>query len=206
MLFGIPLTATHYVTDDITNTAILDAVSGWHLNVAATPYFGTYIDKVSFVRSEAEVSTYVPLNPARTFVLAGRLKLGSIVGSSTDHIPADRRFYAGGGGSIRGIGYQLAGPIDAAGNPSGGRSLIEGSIETRFRVTTSIGLVPFVDAGSVSTSSLPGKDLSLRVAAGLGARYYTGVGPLRLDVAVPLNKRPGVDKGFQFYLSFGQAF
>ena len=64
----------------------------------------------------------------------------------------------------------------------------------------------FVDAGSVSSSSLPGQGMSMRVAAGLGLRYYTGVGPLRVDFALPLNKRPGVDKSFQFYLSFGQAF
>src|SRR6185503_11283270 len=113
-------------------------------------------------------------------------------------IPADRRFYSGGGGSIRGYGYQLVSPLDGSGKPVGGRSVIETSLEARFRLTRTIGLVPFIDAGSVSNSSIPGKDVSIRTAAGLGLRYYTSVGPLRADFAMPLNKRPGIDDGFQF--------
>jgi translocation and assembly module TamA len=148
----------------------------------------------------------LPLNALQTTVFAARLKVGSIIGSATERIPADRRFYAGGGGSIRGFGYQLVSPLDANGAPTGGRSLIETSIEARLRVTRTIGVVPFIDAGSVSSSSLPGQGVSMRVAGGVGLRYYTGVGPLRADFAVPINKRAGVDKGFQFYLSFGQAF
>jgi translocation and assembly module TamA len=214
LLGSLPITATRFVSDDIdinesalvTDTAIINATRGWRLSVAVTPYVGTYISSVFFLRSEAEGSVYIPLNGPETFVLAARLKLGSIVGSATERVPADRRFYAGGGGSIRGFGYQLVGPVDSLGKPIGGRSLIETSLEARFRVTNTIGLVPFVDAGSVSTSSLPGSGVVMRVAAGLGARYYTGVGPLRVDVAFPINKRRGIDKGFQFYLSFGQAF
>ena len=206
LLFGLPLTATRYVTDDIYETAFIDATKGWRFAAIVTPYVGSYVGPARFVRSEVEGDVYIPMNALQTFVLAGRLKIGSIIGSTTERIPADRRFYAGGGGSIRGYGYQLVSPLDVNGDPTGGRSLIESSLEARVKVTRTIGVVPFVDAGSVSSSSLPGQGMSLRVAAGLGLRYYTGVGPLRVDFALPLNKRPGVDKGFQFYLSFGQAF
>jgi translocation and assembly module TamA len=206
LLFGVPLTAVRHVSDDIADTAVVDATRGWRLAVAVTPYRGTYLDSVTFVRMEAEGDAYVPLDRAERIVLAGRLKLGSIVGAATARIPADRRFYGGGGGSVRGYGFQLVGPLDASGQPTGGRSLIETGIEARLRVSRSIGLVPFVDAGSVADAVIPGRDATLRTAVGLGLRYFTGVGPLRLDVAVPLDKRPGVDKGFQFYLSFGQAF
>lgn len=206
LLFGIPLTATRYVTDDIYETAFIDATKGWRFAAVVTPYVGSYVGSARFVRSEVEGDVYVPLNALQTTVIAARLKIGSIIGSTTERIPADRRFYAGGGGSIRGFGYQLVSPLDAAGDPTGGRSLIETSLEARVRVTQTIGVVPFVDAGSVSSSSLPGQGMSMRVAAGLGLRYYTGVGPLRVDFAMPINKRPGIDKGFQFYISFGQAF
>jgi translocation and assembly module TamA len=137
-------------------------------------------------------------------VLAARLKVGTIVGAG--NVPPDKRFYAGGGGSVRGFGYQLVSPLAADGTPIGGRGLLESSLEMRIRLTDTIGVVPFVDAGSVSPTSLPGRDARIAVGAGIGARYYTGVGPLRVDFAMPVNPRGGIDKGFQFYLSFGQAF
>ncbi len=208
LLLGLPLAATRYVSgeDITTQRSLIDSNNGWRLSLAVTPYTGTYNDKVTFVRSEAEGDIYVPINALRTTVIAARLKLGSIAGSATDNIPADRRFYAGGGGSIRGYGYQLVSPLDASGKPVGGRSLIETSLEARFRFTNTLGLVPFVDAGSVSNSSIPGKDVSLRAAVGLGLRYYTSVGPLRVDLATPIAKRQGIDNTIQFYISFGQAF
>ena len=121
-------------------------------------------------------------------------------------IAPSRRFYAGGGGSVRGYGYQDLGPRDPVFNdPIGGRSLIEGSFEARIKVTDTIGIVPFVDAGTAFESSFPDFDEQIRVAAGLGLRYYTAIGPIRLDVAVPVNPRPG-DPAAAFYISLGQAF
>ena len=201
-LGGLPLTATWTTTDPLTP---LDPTQGWRVSVAATPFGGDFDGSVFFFKSEAQASVYVPFDGVRT-VLAARVKAGSIVGESTDNIPANRRFYGGGGGSIRGYGYQLVSPLAADNTPTGGRSLLEGSLEARYRITSSIGVVPFIDAGMTSRSSIPGADGQVRVAAGVGARYYTPVGPMRVDVAVPLNRRPGVDKGFQFYISFGQAF
>ncbi len=200
-LAGLPLSAIYDASDDV-----LDPTRGWKVSVGLTPYAGAFDGSVAFVKSEAEGDIYVPFDERRRYVFAARLAVGSLVGSATDQIPANRRFYAGGGGSIRGFGYQLVGPLDAENEPTGGRSVIEASIEARLRVTDTIGVVPFVDAGVVSLSSLPGDGGRLRTAAGIGGRYYTAVGPLRLDIAVPLNRRPGVDNSFQFYISFGQAF
>lgn len=201
-LAGLPLGVTRAVDERI----LIEMTRGWRLRVNVIPYVGCYVGTATFVHLETEVNGYFPVMRNDRLVLAGRLKLGSLLGENTDDIPANKRFFAGGGGSIRGFGYQLVGPLDAENKPMGGRALIETSMEARFRITDTIGIVPFIDAGMVSRHGLPGQDGDIRLGAGLGARYYTGAGPLRVDVALPLNKRAGVDKSFQFYVSFGQAF
>jgi translocation and assembly module TamA len=138
------------------------------------------------------------------FVAAGRAAIGSIVGASLQEVPADRRFYAGGGGSVRGYAYQGIGPKAADGQPIGGLSWFETSIEMRYRVTDTIGIVPFVDAGTVSTKQFP-DFADVKVGAGVGLRYITPFGPLRVDAAVPLNRGPG-DPRFGIYAGIGQAF
>lgn len=207
-LAGLPLTVVR--TPGIATRSIaaffVDQTEGWRLTAAATPYMGEYRGRATFLRSEVEGDYYLPFDQRQWTVLAARLKLGTIVGSGIAHIPVDKRFYAGGGGSVRGFGYQLVSPVDADGTPLGGRGLMESSLEMRFRIMDSVGIVPFIDAGGVSPSPVPGKDTRFAVGAGIGVRYYTGVGPLRVDFALPVNPRPGIDKGFQFYLSFGQAF
>ena len=105
---------------------------------------------------------------------------------------------------MRGYGYQRAGPIDASNVPIGGRSSLEFGAELRARVTETIGIVPFFDAGNVFASNFPER-ASLLYSVGLGARYYTAIGPIRLDLAFPLKKRPG-DSIVQVYISIGQAF
>jgi translocation and assembly module TamA len=202
-LAGLPITATWTTTDPLTP---LDPVQGWRIALSTTPYAGAFGGSVAFLKSEAQGSVYVPLDYTAKTVIAARLKVGSIVGEPTNDIPANRRFYGGGGGSIRGYGYQLVSPLAPDLTPTGGRSLIEASLEARYHITDTIGIVPFVDAGMASLSSVPGADAKFFSAVGLGGRYYTPVGPLRVDVAMPLNRRAGVDKAFQFYVSFGQAF
>jgi translocation and assembly module TamA len=136
--------------------------------------------------------------------LAERLNLGSIAGAGLQDVPADRRFYAGGGGSVRGYAYQGIGPKDDDGNPIGGLSLFEASLEMRAAVTDKIGIVPFIDAGSVSEKEIP--DFSdVKVGAGVGLRYITPFGPLRIDAALPLNRERG-DPRFGIYAGIGQAF
>ncbi|MBX7200527.1 MAG: BamA/TamA family outer membrane protein [Rhodospirillaceae bacterium] len=207
-LAGLPLTVvrTPGIATRSISTFFVDQTEGWRLTASATPYIGEYRGRATFLRTEAEGDYYIPFDERQWTVLAARLKAGTIVGSGIAHVPVDKRFYAGGGGSVRGFGYQLVSPVDADGTPLGGRGLLESSLEMRFRIMDTVGVVPFIDAGGVSPSPVPGKDTRFAVGTGIGVRYYTDVGPLRVDFALPVNPRAGIDKGFQFYLSFGQAF
>jgi translocation and assembly module TamA len=203
LLFGLPGTLTRDTRDDP-----LDPTEGTRLELAATPYLATLDETSPFLRASVGASAYLSLDDADRFVLAGRARLGSIVGSETEEVPASKRFFAGGGGSVRGFPFEAVGPLDRQDDPLGGRGLLELGLELRVKITDSIGLVPFVDAGNVYDTPYPdpGVDTPLRYAAGLGVRYFTGIGPLRLDVAVPINDRAGVDNAFEFYISLGQAF
>ena len=130
-------------------------------------------------------------------VLALRGSVGAMGGASRDDIPADERFYAGGGGSIRGIGFQLAGPLDDDDKPLGGRSVVEGSVELRTRFANDFGFAVFLDAGTVDTTVFPSFEDRVLFGAGPSFRYFTPVGPLRLDIGFPLNPRGGVDDPYQ---------
>jgi translocation and assembly module TamA len=202
ILGSIPATIAYRNVD-----SELDPTSGFRLDLLLTPFFGQSNDKpVAFHATEVEVAGHYPVDTERRFVLATRTRVGSIVGASLADIPPNRRFYAGGGGSIRGYEYQKVGPLDAAGDPIGGRSRIEVSAEVRVRVWREIGVVPFIAGGQVYESVYPDFSESFQWAAGLGLRYHTVVGPLRLDVAFPINRRAGIDDSFQIYISLGQAF
>jgi translocation and assembly module TamA len=153
----------------------------------------------------SSASSYVNLAGKGDLVLAGRVGFANAFGSNLDDIPADRRLYAGGGGSIRGFKYRSISPEDSDGNLTGGRSALTGSVELRYRFLGDFGLVPFFDAGTVSRSAMPKFDEPIRYAVGLGLRYYTSFGPIRADVAMPLNRRHDDDL-VAFYVSIGQAF
>lgn len=181
----------------------LDPTSGWRVTASAQPTAVAGEDTVLFLRTEGEVSGYLPLQEAKT-VLAGRVKLGSIIGGEELTVPADRLFYSGGGGSVRGYEYQGVGPRLPDNTPRGGLSLFETSLEVRRKVFGSFQGVAFVDAGAVGFDETP--DFSaLRYAAGVGVRYLLPFGPIRADIAIPLDKREG-DPSFQVYVSLGQAF
>ena len=183
----------------------LDPHKGWHLKASIEPFYDMLGESDPFTKIEAGARTYFNLIEDPDLVLALRANIGSIVGASTANVPATERFYAGGGGSIRGFGYQEVGPFDDDGDPSGGRSLLTGSTELRLKFTDTIGGVAFVDAGSVSEESTINTD-NLSVGAGVGIRYYTNFGPLRFDIATPLNQKDNLDQNYQFYISIGQAF
>jgi len=132
------------------------------------------------------------------------VRFGTILGSTVDQIAPSRRFYAGGGASVRGYGYQAIGPrYGEDEDPVGGKSLAEFSLEGRIRFGN-FGVVPFVDAGNISTSFLP-RFRDLRIGAGMGVRYYSNFGPIRVDVGTPLNPQSG-DPKIAVYVSLGQAF
>ncbi len=181
----------------------LDPTQGWRITFDVQPTAVTGDDSLAFLRAVGQVTTYVPLSSDGGSVIAGRLRLGSILGGD-DRVPSDRRFYSGGGGSVRGFEYQGVGPRFPNGTPVGGSSLFETSIEYRRRIRGNLGMAVFVDAGSVGGEPAP--DFSdIRYAVGAGVRYHLPFGPIRADVAVPLNPRDG-DAGFQIYISIGQAF
>jgi len=181
----------------------LNPTRGWRAEARLEPTIVTGEDGLIYTRAQAQVSAYLPLDSGGDTVLAGRGRLGSIVGGRTSSVPAFDRFYAGGGGSVRGYAYQAVGPRYGDGQPQGGLSLFEASTEVR-RDFGRFGAVAFVDAGSVATSVNPDfKDV--RFAVGLGLRYNLPFAPLRVDVARPL-QRPKGDAPFQIYVSIGQAF
>ncbi len=185
---------------------LLDPTSGFRLTGTLAPEVSRSEGVASFYfRSEADATYYQSVGST---VLAGRMRLATIQGASTDDIAPSRRLYAGGGGSVRGYGFQAIGPRDPiTEEPTGGRSLVELSLEARIETgffDGALEVVPFIDAGSVSTGSTPDFGL-IRVGAGVGVRYKTGFGPIRLDVGVPLNPNE-FDSPVAVYVSLGQAF
>lgn len=188
-----------------TTDNLFDPTRGTRLLYSLRPYIGEQSGILQFLVNDVTGSAYWSLDDRSRYVAAARLRLGSITGAGLLRLPADKRFYAGGGASIRGYRYQSAGPLDPEGTPIGGRSLIEGGLELRVRVTDTIGVVPFIEAGKVSPDSLPNFDGQVFWGAGLGFRYYTSFAPIRLDLAIPLNKR-AEDNSYQIYISIGQSF
>lgn len=198
LLTGLPADLTYDTRDDKLNPS-----KGFLATAFAEPAYDIR-NRNMMMFMKGSVSSYVALDEAKRFILAGRLAAGSIVGPQVDDIPAGRRFFAGGGGSIRGYAYRNVGPR-RNGEVTGGRSLIEMSGEVRVRLTETFGAVAFVDAGNVYNASVPDFSRPFKIGIGAGIRYFTPIGPLRLDVAVPLSPEKG-DPDFAIYLGLSQAF
>lgn len=186
-----------------TRDSKLDPASGVHANLRSTPT----VDLAggdAFVASRAQIASYIALAEDRRAILAGRVMVGSVAGASLIDVPATSRFFAGGGGSARGYEYRSLGPrVD--GEVTGGLGLAEASLELRLRVSETIGLVPFVDVAAVSSNSYFDFSDAVYVGAGLGLRYFSAIGPIRLDAALPLTERSD-RSGFGLYVGLGQAF
>ncbi len=184
---------------------LLDPTRGFRLSAHLSPEISFHGGHFSYGRAQLDASAYHPVTDG--IVVAGRIRLGSIFGADLFDIAPSRRLYAGGGGSVRGYGYQQLGPKDLDGDPIGGRGLAEFGLETRIRLKQfggNFGLVPFFDGGTLTSSATP--DLNhWRTAAGLGVRYYSSFGPIRVDFGVPLNRQKG-DGPFAVTVSLGQAF
>ncbi|MDO1584061.1 autotransporter assembly complex protein TamA [Rhizobium oryzicola] len=182
----------------------LDPTSGYRAMISAKPSYEIYSSEI-FSSFEGAISGYLGLGEDDRVVLAARLSAGTVVGGgSLANIPTTRRFFAGGGGSVRGYGYQEISPYNASGEAVGGRSYTIGSFEARLKVTEKIGIVPFLDVGAVSTEMVP--DFSdIRMGAGIGLRYATPFGPIRVDVALPLNRYEGGSR-YGIYAGIGQSF
>jgi translocation and assembly module TamA len=185
---------------------LLNPSKGGRLTVANEPFVDVTGRDVAFNKTTAAYSRYLRLkrtNPQ--LILAARARAGFLFGAARDNVPADERFYAGGGGSVRGFGFQLAGELDDDNDPIGGRSLFEVAGELRGQFTESLGAALFIDSGAAFKSPVPDFDEPMRIGAGAGLRYFSPIGPIRLDVGVPVNARDSDDE-FQIYVSIGQAF
>jgi translocation and assembly module TamA len=184
---------------------LLDPTEGFRLLGRLSPEVSFQGGTFFYARTQFDASAYHAI--ADRIVAAGRIRLGTILGAQRDDIAPSRRFYSGGGGSVRGYGYQLLGPRDIDGDPIGGRSLAEFSLEARVRLKAfggNFGIVPFVDGGTLSTGSMP-KFSDWQIGVGLGLRYYSSFGPIRLDVGTPLNRQQG-DSRIAVVVGLGQAF
>ncbi|MDB5510833.1 MAG: uncharacterized protein JWR08_316 [Enterovirga sp.] len=201
-LVGIPLGMKFDNTDKP-----LDPTTGIRVAAAITPYPAALGSSVSFTQATASVSGYYAFDEEGRFILAARGRVGGFLDAPDriELIPSNYRFYTGGAGSIRGYRFQSVSPFGPFGFTVGGRSMFDASVEARIRVTETIGIVPFVDAGGAYASQFPRFFGDTRMSAGLGLTYTTGIGPIRLDVATPLNPRRG-DKPVVLYVSIGQSF
>lgn len=195
-----PLSMEYNGSDDL-----LDPSRGNRVGLKLEPYADPFEDNPGFVRGYGRYRHYVQILREPALVLAGGIGAGAIAGADSSEIPADERFYAGGGGSIRGYAYQSVGPIKG-GTVVGGNYLIELSFEMRLKISDRIGVVGFLDGGNAFASPDPDFSQGLLWGTGVGLRYYSPVGPFRLDIGFPLDRRPGLDDSFQIYVSLGQAF
>ena len=205
-LVGLPFGGRY---DSTGPEGLFEPVKGVKAALTITPTASLTGNSGTFVIGLATASTYIDVGALLgqddgRGILALRGTLGTIQGATTFDLPPDQRFYAGGSATVRGYKYQSVGPLFPSGRPTGGASLAAATVEYRQRFGESFGAVIFADAGQVDTSSSPFSG-ELRVGAGVGARYYTPIGPIRLDVALPLNKQRGGD-AFELYIGIGQAF
>ena len=187
--------------------SLLDPTEGYRVTAFLAPEvsrsFGT---ETFYLRNQLDATYYQQIGD--NAVLAGRGRFASVQGAETFEIAPSRRLYSGGGGSVRGYGYQAVGPRNDFGEPTGGRSLVEASLEARVNtgfLDGAVQVVPFVDMGTVSIESTPDFRF-MSWGVGVGLRYKTGFGPIRVDVGVPLNRNPMFDSPVAVYVSLGQAF
>jgi len=231
-LFALPLSVTYNTTG--LDSPIEDATHGIRASLSEAPTLSVGTRNAKFFITQASIAFYLDLHdlklnpdPGRS-VVALRALGGLAQGAGQFSLPPDQRFYAGGSGTIRGYKYQAVGPtFPVDGNPIGGTAINAGTLEFRQRIGRSLGFAVFMDAGQVSQNVNP-LDSTLRFGAGAGVRYYTPIGPIRLDVALPINRRracvtpvkpadntsnascqptgPYIDDAFEIYIGLGQAF
>jgi translocation and assembly module TamA len=198
-LVGIPASLKYDST-----TSLLDPTKGIRATLSITPMESLGTPSTTFFIAQLAGSTYLDILGDGRSVLALRGLVGQVSGAGVFGLPPDQRFYAGGSATVRGYRYQTLGPQFKDGTPTGGTAISTGTVEWRQRIYGNYGVVGFLDVGQVSSGGAPFTN-AWHEGAGIGARYYTSIGPIRLDVAVPLNKLPGGDT-LEIYIGIGQAF
>lgn len=198
-LLTLPLTGTEDRRDDP-----LDPSSGFYLSLDITPFLG-FGDAGSGARVFADGRAYRSFGADDRVTLAFRGQLGSIIGTGLSDSPSDYLFYSGGGDTVRGQPYQSLAIDLGGGNEIGGLSFAAASVEARVDVTDKFGLVGFYDAGFVGDTATPFESGEWHAGAGIGIRYDTGLGPIRVDLATPVTG-PDAGGSLSFYVGIGQAF
>jgi len=185
---------------------LLDPTVGFSFNFKMIPSLQTFTPQFFYTINTLIGTFYLPLTDNHRLSFADKVTFGTIIGATHHAIPPSERFYAGSENLLRGYHYLTVSPLNHHNKPVGGRSMLINSWEIRFRKSETLGFCLFYEAGNVFESYLP--DFSCRIlqSCGVGFRYYTPVGPIRADLAFPLNRRKQLDGPFQFYMSIGQAF
>ena len=189
-----------------TTNNLLNPTQGINLIYNIQPFVNMINAKKPFLKQTLVFEFYLPFDESRVFIIAVRSTVGSIMGPSIYRIPLSELFLGGSDDDLRGYRYRTVSPLNSNNKPIGGRSCIYFSIEPRFRVTSKIGFVPFLDIGNVSLHQYPDVKEKWIKGVGAGLRYFTFFGPLRLDIGFPLNRRKTLDKTYRIYASIGQTF
>ncbi len=199
---SIPVSVTWDRRDDSR-----DAKRGFYLDATAMPFVG-FGTTGSGIRGSFDGRAYRSFGSEGQVVLAARAQAGAVLGSGLLETPRDLLFFSGGGGTVRGQPYRSLGiPVIKGMGPEfdiGGRYFLAGSLELRVKVSERIGVVGFVDVGTVGLDGFLDGAVDPHAGAGLGLRYETGFGPIRLDVAAPVSGTTG--DGVPIYIGLGQAF
>lgn len=199
-ILGLPFFWKHTHVENI-----LDPISGYNISYKSTAYQQLNSDHERYYKQTLWVSSYFPLTENERIVLAVRAQLGSIFGASLSKIPFTKLFLGGSEEDLRGYRFKTVSPLNSNGDPVGGRGAFYWTAEFRFRLTKSLGFVTFSDWGNVTRRAYPTIEGKWFKSVGVGLRYFTFFGPLRLDAGFPLNKRPN-DPNYRIYVSIGQSF
>lgn len=199
-LLGLPLFGFYNRSD-----SLLNPMQGFTIAYSITPYQSLEEGNTHFAKQRLTCTGYIPVIPKR-LSLALRAQVGSIAGTKQRHVPLPKLFLGGSEDDLRGYRYKTVSPLNQDNQPLGGRSAIFTSIELRARLGEKLGIVPFLDLGTVSLKELPEPNAKWLKSVGVGVRYFAFFGPVRVDVGFPLDRRPGIDGKYQFYATAGQAF
>lgn len=187
--------------------SLLDPSRGMTIQLKLVPTLQVTFPQFGYSINTLTTSIYKSFDKDKRRIFALKVMLGSIMGASENAIPTPERFLSGTENALRGYRYLTVSPLIHHGRkPAGGRSLAIASIEFRNRMGKNWGWVGFYEVGNVFKDPAPNFDHGVLQSAGIGIRYFTPVGPLRLDFAVPLNPRKHIDGPFQIYFSIGQSF
>jgi translocation and assembly module TamA len=185
---------------------LLNPTTGFQVKLQETPSFVLSPELRSYLSNELTVCYYLPLTNSHAVTLAQKLFAGAILCKGDQTVPVPYRFFGGSEEDLRGYAYYSVSPLNQENKPIGGRSAVYYTLETRFRMTKTVGVVPFFDLGRVTKHQLPSLQGKWLKSVGLGLRYFSFMGPFRLDVGFPLNPRKGLDKNYRLLVSIGQTF